>query len=325
MVVVSLDKLVGMVQLLVTCIKYAVKRRFHNMRETKNHHRIDSWACLGFRARFKPTQCIKQLWCADLKTQFIDVNQNKIAYHHLQGASDRPGVMWLGGYRSDMQGTKALELEAHAKEIGISSTRHDYSGHGESGGVFIEGTISAWLEQSLEVMKQVTSGRQILVGSSMGAWVALRMVEELRKIKQSDRIAGLLLLAPAPDFTVELMEPELTDAQKHDLETKGYYEEPTPYGPEPNKFTKALFDDGRLNRTMMTSIDTQCPIHIIQGQQDPDVPWQHAQRLFELMSKDDASLTYVKDGDHRLSRPEDIALMKRVLDDLLATIARRVD
>lgn len=260
-----------------------------------------------------------------MSTQYIDVNGNRIAYHHIQGANDRPGVMWLGGYRSDMQGTKAIELEAHAKQLGIACTRHDYSGHGESGGDFMQGTISAWLEQSLEVMKQVTTGPQILVGSSMGAWIALRMVEELSKNNQSSRVAGLLLLAPAPDFTVELMEPELTGAQKRDLETKGYYEEPTPYGPEPNKFTKALFDDGRLNRTMAGTIDTQCPVQIIQGQQDPDVPWQHAQRLFELMSKDDVSLTYVKDGDHRLSRPEDIALIKRGLDDLIATIARRVD
>lgn len=233
--------------------------------------------------------------------------------------------MWLGGYRSDMQGTKAIELEAHARQIGIASTRHDYSGHGESGGDFVKGTISAWLDQSLAVMEQVTSGPQILVGSSMGAWVALRMVEELSKIGQANRVAGLMLLAPAPDFTVELMEPELTDQQKQDLESKGYYEEPTPYGPDPNVFTKALFDDGRLNRTMAGSIDTHCPVHIIQGKQDPDVPWQHAQRLYELMSKDDASLTYVKDGDHRLSRPADIALMKRVLDDMLMTIAQKAD
>lgn len=222
-----------------------------------------------------------------------------------------------------MEGTKAVELEAHARSIAIASTRHDYSGHGESGGDFAEGTISKWLEQSLAVMNEVTTGPQVLIGSSMGAWIALRMVEELHKKGLSNRAAGLLLLAPAPDFTVELMEPELTAQQKHDLETKGYYEEPTPYGPDPNIFTKAFFDDGRANRTMMQSIDTNCPVHIIQGKQDPDVPWQHAQRLFELMSKDDASITYVNDGDHRLSRPEDIALIKRALDDLLLSIAQR--
>lgn len=250
----------------------------------------------------------------------ISVTGIDIAYHHVAGQKS-PGLMWLGGYRSDMEGTKAIEMEAFAVEHGLSSTRHDYSGHGQSGGEFVRGTISAWLSQSLAVLEQVASGPQILVGSSMGAWVALRMVEELAKQRKSGRIAGLVLLAPAPDFTVELMEPELTDAQKADLETKGYYEEPTPYGPDPNVFTKALFDDGRANRTMTGSIDTHCPVHIIQGKQDPDVPWQHAQRLYELISKDDVSLTYVKDGDHRLSRPEDIDLMKRVLADMLNIIS----
>ncbi len=231
--------------------------------------------------------------------------------------------MWLGGYRSDMAGTKALELENFARDNGLACTRHDYSGHGESGGDFVKGTISQWLTQSLAVLDQVCKGPQVLVGSSMGAWIALRMVEEMARSGQSDRIAGLLLLAPAPDFTTELMEPELTIAQKQDLETKGYYEEPTPYGPDPNVFTKALFDDGRKNRVMGSTIDTHCPVHIIQGKKDPDVPWQHAQRLFELMSKDDAALTYVPDGDHRLSRDNDIALMKRVLENLLSMAASR--
>lgn len=251
--------------------------------------------------------------------QTIRVNDIEIATNHLTGKRS-PGLMWLGGYRSDMEGTKAIELEAYAKQGGYSCTRHDYSGHGKSGGVFSEGTISKWLNQSLCVLQQMTNGPQILVGSSMGAWIALRMIEELAKANQSDRISGLLLLAPAPDFTVELMEPELTKAQRSDLETKGYYEEPTPYGPDPNIFTKAFFDDGRANRTMTKSIDTYCPVHIIQGKQDPDVPWQHAQRLYELMPKDDVSMTYIPDGDHRLSRPQDIALMKRVLDDMISQL-----
>ncbi|WP_018689711.1 alpha/beta hydrolase [Ahrensia kielensis] len=252
-----------------------------------------------------------------MKTILVD--NTEIATNHSAGQRS-PGLMWLGGYRSDMEGTKAVELEAYAKEHGLSCTRHDYSGHGKSGGSFVEGTISKWLQQSLSVFEQLTSGPQILVGSSMGAWIALRMIEELAKTDQSSRVAGLLLLAPAPDFTLELMEPQLTDAQKSDLNTKGYYEEPTPYGPDPNIFTKELFDDGRANRVMGRSIDTHCPVHIIQGKQDPDVPWQHAQRLYELMSKDDASITYVPDGDHRLSRTEDIALMKRVLDDMILQI-----
>ncbi|KPB02092.1 alpha/beta hydrolase [Ahrensia marina] len=251
--------------------------------------------------------------------KLINVDDIEIATNHINGQRSS-GLMWLGGYRSDMEGTKAIELETYAKDRGLSCTRHDYSGHGQSGGEFIEGTISKWLQQSLGVFERLTSGPQILVGSSMGAWIAIRMVQELAKKGQSDRIAGLLLLAPAPDFTVELMEPQLSDAQKSDLATKGFYEEPTPYGPDPNVFTKALFDDGRANRVMGSTIDTHCPVHIIQGKQDPDVPWQHAQRLYELMSKDDASITYIADGDHRLSRTQDIALMKNVLDDMILQI-----
>ena len=157
----------------------------------------------------------------------------------------------------------------------------------------------------------------------MGAWIALRMVQEMNKGADTDPIAGLLLLAPAPDFTVELMEPELTDAQKADLDRNGYFEEPTPYGPDPNVFTKALFDDGRDNRVMKGPIDTFCPVHIIQGQADPDVPWQHAQRLFELLSKDDASVGYIKGGDHRLSRPQDIEAILAAADRLTKSIRDR--
>ncbi len=250
-------------------------------------------------------------------TKVLRIEQTDIAYVH-HGGANTPGFMWLGGYRSDMEGTKALELEAHARALGLQSTRHDYSGHGQSGGNFIDGTISLWLQQSLAVIDKITKGPQVLVGSSMGAWIALRMVQELAKRGDSNRIAGLLLLAPAPDFTSELMEPELTEEQKSDLQSKGYYEEPTPYGPDPNVFTKALFDDGRENRVMGVSIDTHCPVHIVQGKADPDVPWQHAQRLFELLPKDDAAITYVPDGDHRLSRPEDLALIARVFDELIA-------
>lgn len=261
--------------------------------------------------------------CNSVAAQFLQVAEDSIAYEHVAGEKDKPGVMWLGGYRSDMEGTKAVELEAFARENGLGCTRHDYSGHGQSGGAFKDGTISKWLAQSIAVLNEVTSGPQILVGSSMGGWIALRMVEELRKAGLSEQIAGLLLLAPAPDFTSALHEPKLTEAQKSDLQTQGYYEEPTPYGPDPNVFTKALFDDGRQNLVMGSSIDTHCPVHIIQGKQDPDVPWEHAQKLFELLSKDDASITFVADGDHRLSRPQDIDLMKRVLADMLSTITNQ--
>lgn len=243
-------------------------------------------------------------------SQKLTVGEAEILINKLDGAA--PGLFWLGGYRSDMSGTKALRMEALASDNGLQSTRFDYSGHGQSGGDFLDGTISKWLSEAMAVFnKAAESGPQILIGSSMGAWIALRMAQELNRGSGKSPIVGMLLLAPAPDFTVELMEPELTSEQKADLDEKGFFEEPTPYGQEPNRFTKALFEDGRLNRVMTGPIDTFCPVHIIQGKADPDVPWQHAQRLFELLSKDDASLSYVSDGDHRLSRNEDLDLIAK--------------
>ena len=237
----------------------------------------------------------------------LDVQGVSIAVRHRRGGV--PNLVWLGGYRSDMDGTKAVELDRWCGARGLACTRFDYSGHGASGGDFKAGTISRWLGEAMAVAGAFAETPMILVGSSMGAWIALRMVRELNGGAGDDPIAGLLLLAPAPDFTSELHEPRLTEAQRHELDEKGYFEEPTPYGPEPNVFTRALFEDGRANRVMTGPIDTFCPVHIIQGQADPDVPWQHAQRLFALLSKDDAAIGYVKDGDHRLSRPQDIALM----------------
>jgi len=254
---------------------------------------------------------------------YIDVGTGdearRIAVRHraATGGHTRPGLVWLGGYRSDMAGTKAIELDRHAGELGIACTRLDYSGHGESGGEFRKGTISRWLEESLAVFERFTEGPQLLVGSSMGGWIALRMVQELRKQDASSRIAGLLLLAPAPDFTSELNEPLLTEAQKRDLEHQGYFEEPTPYGPDPNVFTKALFDDGRENRVLEGIIETGCPVRILQGMEDPDVLHTHALKLVEHLPSDDVVLTLIRDGDHRLSRPQDIALILSAVDQMV--------
>lgn len=238
--------------------------------------------------------------------------------HRPAAASGLPGIVWLGGYRSDMAGTKAVELDRHAGEKGLACTRFDYSGHGESGGEFRSGTISRWLEESLAVFDHFTEGPQILVGSSMGGWIALRMVQELQKRGIRDRVHGLLLLAPAPDFTSALHEPLLTPQQKQDLETKGYFEEETPYGPEPNVFTKALFDDGRQNLVMTGLIETGCPVHILQGMEDPDVPYDHALKLVEHLPAEDVVLTLIRDGDHRLSRPQDIELLLNSVDRMVS-------
>lgn len=226
------------------------------------------------------------------------------------------GTLWLGGYRSDMAGSKAEAICVHQGQKGAASVRFDYSGHGASGGAFIDGTISRWLEESLAVFDAYCMGPQILVGSSMGGWIALRMAQELKKRGQSERIAGMVLIAPAPDFTVELMEPELSEAEKQALATQGYFEEPTPYGPDPNIYTRALFDDGRKNRVLDTIIDIDAPVRIIQGMDDPDVPWRHALKLVDHLPATNVELTLIRDGDHRLSRPEDIARILAAVDQI---------
>lgn len=239
------------------------------------------------------------------------VESREIAVIHRAGKN--PGIVWLGGYRSDMGGTKAEALDQWAARTGHSCLRHDYSGHGQSGGEFTDGTISRWLVESLAVFEQFSRGPQILVGSSMGAWIALRMVQELVKAGKSDRLHALLLLAPAPDFTRELMLPRLTEQMKSDLKTRGWLEEPSEYSDEPNIFTKALFDDGDKNLVMTGPITTGCPVHILQGMQDPDVPYQHAMKLCDILPGENVTMTLVKNGDHRLSREQDIALMLRII------------
>ena len=246
---------------------------------------------------------------------FLPVDGERIALRQRRGRS--PGIVWLGGFRSDMLGTKAETLHDWAQENDHGFCRHDYSGHGESSGVFAEGTISRWVIQSLAVFRERTVGPQILVGSSMGAWIALRMVQELRKAGQGERIAGLLLLAPAPDFTSELMEPELTDEQKRDLAERGFFEEHSEYSPEPNIYTQALFEDGAANRVMVGQIETHCPVHILQGMSDPDVPYKHALKLVEHLPADDVTVSLIRDGDHRLSRPQDLAMMISALESLI--------
>ncbi|WP_455269408.1 alpha/beta hydrolase [Rhizobium herbae] len=225
-----------------------------------------------------------------------------------------PTLVWLGGYRSDMTGTKAVELERHAAAAGTACIRFDYSGHGASGGAFTDGTISRWLEESLAVIDHLQPERIVLVGSSMGCWVALRLIAELRARGGGAKIAGLVLIAPAPDFTSDLIEPNLSDVERASLAERGYFEEPTPYGPDPNIYTARLIEDGRQNRVMTGIIETGCPVHILQGMQDPDVPYGHALKLMEHLPSDDVVMTLIRDGDHRLSRPEDIQRILNAVD-----------
>ncbi len=252
---------------------------------------------------------------ADIPVEFLPVDETPVAVRHQNGSS--PGLVWLGGYRSDMRGTKAQFLAGFASTRGLAFTRHDYSGHGESGGAFMQGTISLWLRQSLAVFRHFTTGPQILVGSSMGAWIALRMVQEL----EPGRVAGLVLLAPAPDFTSDLVEPRLTAEQRASLQAAGFIAEASDYSPEPNIYTRALIEDGRRNRVLTKPIDTHCPVHIIQGMADRDVPHAHALKLVSHLPADEVTLTLVPDGDHRLSRAEDLELLSRTLDNLIKHVA----
>lgn len=251
--------------------------------------------------------------------QEIEVDGVPIAYRRIDGR--QPGVVWLGGYRSDMLGTKAEALAEWTRANGRAFLRHDYSGHGESGGDFADGTISLWTRQSLDLFRRLTQGPQVLVGSSMGAWIALRMIAELRKAGDGERVAGLILIAPAPDFTSELVEPGMTARQRKDLEAKGFFQRPSDYEPNPYLYTRKLIEDGRANRVMDRPIDTHSPVHILQGLNDDAVPVAHALNLASLMPADDVTVALIPDGDHRLSRPQDIDMLLKAVSDMVERAA----
>jgi len=217
-----------------------------------------------------------------------------------------PGLFWLGGFNSDMKGTKAEALDQWAEGNGRACVRFDYSGHGESGGNFTDGTIGCWLEESVAVYRQFAKGPQVVIGSSMGGWLALLLGRRLRDVKDAAPLAGMVLIAPAVDFTEELMWKQFPADIRNEIETKGAWLRPSAYGEEPYPITKGLIEEGRKHLMLGELIEPGCPVHILQGVQDPDVPWRHAVELVSRFSRDDVVLTLIKDGDHRLSRPEDI-------------------
>lgn len=233
-----------------------------------------------------------------------------IAYRRRQGAG--PGIVWLGGFRSDMLATKARALDGWAAAHDRAFLRFDYSGHGESAGRFEDGTISRWLEDSLAVIARLTHGPQILVGSSMGGWLALLAARQLAADGRPP--AGLVLIAPAVDFTEVLMWASLDAGARRVIEAQGVYLRPSDYSPEPVPITRALIEDGRRHLLLGGFIRSHAPVHILQGMRDPDVPWRHAMTLVEHFSADPVVATLIKDGDHRLSRPGDI-------ERLLAAVA----
>jgi pimeloyl-ACP methyl ester carboxylesterase len=241
-------------------------------------------------------------------------DQRSIAVRQHHGAA--PSLFWLGGYKSDMQGTKAQALADWAARKGRACVRFDYSGHGESGGAFTDGTIGRWLAETLAVFDACCRGPQIVIGSSMGGWLALLLARALRgQTAASASLAGLVLVASAVDFTEELMWKRFTPEIKRELAEKGMWARPSQYSPEPYLVTRQLIEEGRNHLLLGGMIETGCPVRILQGVQDPDVPWQHAKALVARFACDDVVLTLIKDGDHRLSRPEDIERLIRAVEE----------
>lgn len=232
-----------------------------------------------------------------------------------KGSDSGLGLFWLGGFKSDMKGTKAAALDDWAAKEGRACVRFDYSGHGESGGAFTDGTIGRWLGESVAVYRQFAKGPQVVIGSSMGGWLALLLARKLLETKGAPPIAGMVLIAPAVDFTEELMWKAFPDGIKRDIEEKGLWMRPSQYSEEPYPITRQLIEEGRRHLLLSGLIETGCPVHILQGVKDPDVPWRHAEQLVTRFARDDVVFTLIKDGDHRLSRPEDIERLVAAVKD----------
>tara|TARA_B100000029_G_scaffold436919_2_gene451771 strand:+ start:434 stop:1186 length:753 start_codon:yes stop_codon:yes gene_type:complete len=234
-----------------------------------------------------------------------------IAYHAHTGKS--PGIVFCGGFNSDMTGTKVIALDAHCQESGRAFVRFDYFGHGASSGDFSDGTIGRWKEDAVSILDEVTSGPQIVVGSSMGGWIML-----LAALERPARVCGLVGIAPAPDFTEDLMWAEFDDVMRETLTREGVYLQPSEYGDEPYAITMKLIEDGRRHLLLQEPLHLTCPLRILQGMNDPDVPWKHALKLVEAYEGDDVKVTFIKNGDHRLSEPADIALLLQTVDAMAA-------
>jgi pimeloyl-ACP methyl ester carboxylesterase len=233
-----------------------------------------------------------------------------LAWSRLDGAS--PTVVFLPGFRSDMNGDKATALAAFCAARGQAMVRFDYTGHGASGGQFESGTIGQWAEDALTVLDRLTEGKVILVGSSMGGWLAL-----LTALRRPERVAAIVGIAAAPDFTETLMWDAMTFEERARLMREGRLRVPSQYG-EPTTITRALIDDGREHLLLDKPILLDCKVRLLHGQADPDVPWEMALRTAEQLTAQSVEIILIKDGDHRLSRPGDLALLRRTLAGLLA-------
>ncbi len=256
------------------------------------------------------------------KVKIIEIKNDKasrsIAYlQHNSNANDKnAGLFWLGGFKSDMLGSKANYLNDLGNNLNLQVTRFDYSAHGQSSGKFIESTISNWLEEAIAVFS-LTKGKQIIIGSSMGGWLALLLNRALLKTSEN-RIKAIVLIAPAIDMTKDLMVDKFSKRQLAELDKNGYIEQPSDYG-EAYIITKNLIDDGAKHLLFTNgSIKTNCPVHILQGGQDKAVPTSHALKLISHLTYDKVNFTLIPDGDHSLSRTQDLKKLGEVIKTLLA-------
>ena len=235
--------------------------------------------------------------------------KTKLAYHYTpptEKGAHLPTLFFLGGFKSDMTGTKATYLEAKCQERGQGYIRFDYSGHGSSEGKFADGTIGQWADDALDMFDHISPKSCLLIGSSMGGWVSLLLAG-----KRASNIHALIGIAAAPDFTKDLWFNRLNEEQRAILEEQGYVETPNDYSDEPYIFTKALFDDGERHVLLDKQQDLDIPITLIQGMQDPDVPWETAVRIQNSYLKADVDIIFIDDGDHSLSRPQDLDVLNR--------------
>ena len=238
---------------------------------------------------------------------------DKVAYNRIDGAS--PGIVFLHGLMSNRDGTKALALADHCAGLGLSCVRFDMFGHGDSSGTFAGGNISRWAEDTVDVIDRLTQGPQILIGSSMGGWVMLRAA-----LARPDRVAGLIGIAPAPDFTEDFMWANCSPAEREQIQQEDIFNVQSDCDERPYPISHGLIEDGRRNLMLRDSILISCPVRLIHGQKDSAVPWETSMRLAEKLASDDVSVVLVKNGDHRLSEPADIDRLCMVLDELIRRV-----
>jgi pimeloyl-ACP methyl ester carboxylesterase len=241
-------------------------------------------------------------------TGFLERDGERIAWRAVSGGG--PTLVWLGGFKSDMTGTKAQALADWAGARGRAYVRFDYFGHGESSGDFTLGTVTRWRADALAVIDRLTEGPLVLVGSSMGGWLAC-----LCALARAERVAGLVLIAPAADFTERLIWAGLDDAARTAIERDGVWARPSDYG-DPYPITRGLIEDGRRWSILPGPVGVTAPVRILQGGADPDVPWRHALDLAQALEAQDLVFTLIRDGDHRLSRPQDIARLIAAVEEV---------